>query len=78
MNDVPVRELLFALARDAAMNVDIAGEITGNVTLNALEQTLTQILDRVARQANLRYRIDAGTILIEPDAPYSGLTKSVT
>lgn len=70
VNDVPVRELLFALARDAAMNVDIAGEITGNVTLNAIEQTLPQILDRVARQASLRYRLDGATILVEPDAPY--------
>lgn len=70
VNDVPVRELLFALARDAEMNVDIAGEITGNATLNAIEQTLPQILDRVARQANLRYRLEGTTILIEPDAPF--------
>ncbi|MGD9601680.1 MAG: secretin N-terminal domain-containing protein [Gammaproteobacteria bacterium] len=70
VNDVPVRELLFALARDAAMNVDIAGAIDGNVTLNAIEQTLPQILDRVARQAGLRYRIEGGTILVEPDAPF--------
>ncbi len=70
VNDVPVRELLFALARDAAMDVDIAGDITGNVTLNAIEQTLPQILERVAQQANLRYRIDGSHITVEPDAPY--------
>jgi MSHA biogenesis protein MshL len=70
VNDVPVRELLFALARDAKMNVDIAGDIGGNVTLNAVEQTLPQILDRVARQTNLRYRIEGSSILIEPDTPF--------
>lgn len=70
VNDVPVRELLFALARDADMNVDIMGEISGNVTLNAIEQTLPQILDRVARQAGLRYTLEDETILVEADAPY--------
>lgn len=70
VNDVPVRELLFALARDARMNVDIAGDIAGNVTLNALDQTLPQILDRVSRQAGLRYRLDGTTILVEADAPF--------
>ncbi|MGH8596012.1 MAG: secretin N-terminal domain-containing protein, partial [Gammaproteobacteria bacterium] len=70
VNEVPVRELLFALARDAEMNVDISGEIVGTVTLNAVEQTLPQILDRIAYQADLRYRVDGDHILIEPDSPF--------
>lgn len=70
VNEVPVRELLFALARDAKMNVDIAGDIAGSVTLNALDQTLPQLLDRISRQANLRYRVEGGNILIEPDLPF--------
>ncbi len=70
VNEVPVRELLFALARDARINVDIAGDIPGAVTLNAIDQTLPQILDRVARQANLRYTLEGSTILVEPDAPF--------
>jgi MSHA biogenesis protein MshL len=70
VSDVPVRELLFALARDAEMNVDIKGDLPGKVTLNAIDQTLTQILDRVARQANLRYELDGDNILVSPDDPY--------
>ena len=70
VSDVPVRELLFALARDAEMNVDIRGDLPGKVTLNAIDQTLTQILDRVARQADLRYELDGGNILVSPDDPY--------
>ena len=70
VSDVPVRELLFALARDAQMNVDIKGDMTGKVTLNAIDQTLPQILDRVARQANLRYELDGSNILVMPDDPY--------
>ena len=70
VSDVPVRELLFALARDAQMNVDINGDLDGKVTLNAIDQTLPQILERVARQVNLRYEIDGNHIVVAPDDPY--------
>ena len=70
VNDVPVRELLFALARDAELNIDIAGDIVGNVTLNAIDQTLPQILERIAHQVELRYQMRGGTVLISPDEPY--------
>ncbi len=70
VHDVPVRELLFALARDAKLNVDIDNSVTGEVTLNAIDQSLTQILDRLARQISLRYEIDNGTVVVRPDVPY--------
>ncbi len=70
VNDVPVRELLFALARDAKLNIDIGGAISGNVTLNAIDQTLPQILERVARQVSLRYEVTQDTIVISPDEAY--------
>ncbi len=70
VTDVPVREVLFALARDAAINVDINGKIEGSVTLNAVNQTLPQILDRISRQVSLRYSVDNGTLAIMPDSPY--------
>ena len=70
VNDVPVRELLFALARDAKLNIDIGSAITGNVTLNAIDQTLPQILERVARQVSLRYEVTRDTIVISPDDAY--------
>ena len=70
VNDVPARELLFALARDAELNIDIAGDIAGTVTLNAIDQTLPQILERIAHQVELRYETSGDTILISPDEPY--------
>jgi len=43
--DVPVNELLFALARDAGLNIDIHPGINRDkVTINAINQTLPQIL----------------------------------
>lgn len=72
VNDVPVDELLFALARDAKLNIDIVGDISGRVTLNAIDQTLMKILERLSLQAPIRYQLqlDQKTLLIEADAPY--------
>jgi len=70
VNVVPVRELLFALARDASINVDIHPDIQGNVTLNAVDQTLDQILDRLATQLPLRFEQLGKTTLVLPDKPF--------
>lgn len=69
VNQVPVRELLFALARDADVNIDIHPGIEGAVTLNAVEQSLPRILDRLSRQVDLVYEIDNDTITVRPDSP---------
>lgn len=70
VSEVPAGELLFSLARDAKLNVDIHPDIEGKVTLNAIDQTLPQILDRIAKQVSLRYQLDNGTLVLQPDVPY--------
>ncbi|MBL8541984.1 MAG: secretin N-terminal domain-containing protein [Betaproteobacteria bacterium] len=71
VNEVPVRELLFALARDTKQNIDIHPGLSGLVTLNAVNETLPAILDRLSKQVNLRYRTEGNTIIVQPDAPFS-------
>jgi MSHA biogenesis protein MshL len=61
---------LFALARDAKLNVDIHPGISGAVTLNAVDQTLQQILNRLAKQADLRWELDGPNLAVMPDTPY--------
>jgi hypothetical protein len=39
------------------VNVDVSGDLQGNVTINAIDLTLPQILDRISRQANIRYSV---------------------
>ncbi len=70
VNEVPADELLFSLVRDAKLNIDIHPGIEGNVTLNAINQTLSQILDRIAKQISLRYHLDGSTLVLEPDKHY--------
>ena len=70
VQEVPVKELLFALSRDTRQNIDVHPGIQGLVTLNAIDETLPSILDRVAQQTNLRYRTQGRTILVVPDTPF--------
>lgn len=75
VNNVNVRELLFALARDAKVNVDIHPGITGTVTLNAIDQTLPQLLSRISKQVDMRYEIDGPNLAVMPDSPYLRIYK---
>jgi len=70
VNNVRVHDLLFALARDARLNVDIHSDITGTVTLNAIDQTLPQLLARIARQVDMRYEMDGQNLSVMRDTPY--------
>ncbi|MFH1216381.1 MAG: pilus (MSHA type) biogenesis protein MshL [Pseudomonadota bacterium] len=70
VHDVPVRELFFALARDAALNIDVHPEVSGTVTLNAVDQTLPQILARIARQVDLRWEVNGPNLIVVPDKPF--------
>jgi len=67
--DTPVREVLFAIARDSKFNVDIHPNIKGNVTLNAVDQTLPAILERISKQVDLTYKIQNNVLTIAPDQP---------
>lgn len=70
VTNVPAQEVLFALARDAKVNIDIYPGVQGNITLNAINQTLPQILDRISNQIDIRYEMHGPNIAVMPDTPY--------
>ena len=63
--DLPANELLFALARDARLNLDVDPSIDGRVSINAIDQTLPQILKRISRQVQLRYYLDGPNLVVQ-------------
>ncbi len=67
--DTPVKEVLFAIARDSKLNIDIHPAIQGRVTLNAVDQTLPAILERLSKQVDLTYKIQNNVLTITPDQP---------
>ncbi len=70
VNHIPVQEILFALARDAKLNIEIHPDITGMVTMNLIDETLTEILDAISRQVDMRYELNGHNLSIMPDIPY--------
>jgi MSHA biogenesis protein MshL len=69
--NLPASELLFALARDARLNLDVDPAIDGRVSINAIDQTLPQILKRISRQIALRYYLDGPNLVVELDKPFT-------
>ena len=70
VKDVLVEDLLFAISRDTKVNIDVHPGIEGRVTLNAIDQTLRQILTRVAKQVDMRYEMDGPNLVVMKDSPY--------
>ena len=70
VSEVPIKDLLVALARDTRQNIDVHPGISGLVSLNAVNETLPAILERVSKQVNMRYRLEGNTIVVSPDTPY--------
>src|SRR4051794_18566888 len=70
VTDQPVRDVLMAMARETKVNFDIDPRVEGTVNLNAIDQTLKQILTRMAKQVDMRWEVENGTITVGRDTPY--------
>ena len=70
VRNIPVQDLLFALARDAKLNVDVHPGINGIVTINAIDQTLQQILTRISKQIDMRWELEGPNLVVMPDSPF--------
>lgn len=69
VHQVPVHELLFSLARDAKLNLDLDENVEGVVTLNAINQPLDALLDRIAESSGLTYDIRNDVLRVKKDIP---------
>lgn len=70
VKDVPVVDLLFSLARDAELELDLQASKNKTVTLNAVDRPLGEILSRVSALAELRFRLRGNNLIVEDDLPY--------
>ncbi len=70
VKDVLVTDLLFSLARDAGLDLDIQADGQQTITMNAVDQPLPNILGRIAEQAGLRYELKGNNLIVQSDAPY--------
>lgn len=70
VKDVPVKDLLFSLARDAGLELDLQADGGKTVTINAVERPLPEILRRLSEQTALRYQLRGNNLIIQDDLPY--------
>lgn len=68
--DVPVGDLLFSLARDAGLDLDMQTGSEGTITINAVDQPLGNILSRIVGQSGLRYEMRGRNLVVVEDEPY--------
>ena len=70
VNQVSASEVLLALARDKQLDLAINGSIDGKVTLNAVNQPLPLILEKMEQQVPIRYAIKGKSVTVSADVPY--------
>ena len=70
VNQVAASEVLLALARDTQLDLAINGSIDGQVTMNAVSQPLSVILEKMEQQVPIRYAIKGKSVTVSADVPY--------
>ena len=70
VKEVPAVDLLFSLARDAGLELDLQADSNKTVTLNAVDRPINEILARIAEQSRLRYTLRGNNLIIQDDDPY--------
>jgi len=70
VKDVPITDLLFSLATDAELDLDLQVDSEATITINAVDQPLNNILERIADQAGLRFDLNATNLVVHQDSPY--------
>lgn len=68
--DAPVEQILFSLAEKSGYQIDIWQGVQGNLTINAVNQPLEDVLARIAAQLDLDIQLNEGVIVAKSDLPY--------
>lgn len=67
---VPLRDVLFELAKQADVDLELDPNITGSIILTARNKPFDLVIKRIANMAGLRYNFEDGILRIENDYPY--------
>lgn len=69
--NIPLREALFELAKQANYDVELDPRISGAIIFTARNRPFDVVIERICEIAGLRYKIDGNSLRIELDTPYS-------
>ncbi len=70
LDGVPLKEALIALGGQADVNLVIDSSIEGQAQVSFQEEPFGRALDALCQSHRLRFRLNHGTLIVEPDTPY--------
>jgi MSHA biogenesis protein MshL len=68
--NVPVREAIIMLATRLNMDYDLDPRISGGISMRANERPFSEVIERIADLAGLRFRIEQNRLRVELDEPF--------
>ncbi|MFO0109748.1 MAG: hypothetical protein ACK52W_04340, partial [Alphaproteobacteria bacterium] len=68
--DVPLRDVLFELARLANTDIELGNGIEGGINFRATNKPFNEVIERISDLAGLRYSMKGGVLRVERDTPY--------
>jgi len=69
-HDVPLKDLILELARQAGASVSVAPNVKGALSLHIKDKPFIDVLGQICDGASLRYTQKGDTLLVEADAPF--------
>ncbi|MDD9900756.1 MAG: type II and III secretion system family protein, partial [Alphaproteobacteria bacterium] len=67
---VSLRDLLFELAKQAEIDLELDPQIRGSIIFTAKERPFDEVVDRICEMAGLRYKFKNNVLRVELDRPY--------
>jgi MSHA biogenesis protein MshL len=68
---VPLRDVLYELAKQADFDIELDPRITGSIIFTARNRPFDQVIDRISEMTGLRYKFEDDVVRIELDNPYN-------
>lgn len=67
---VSLRDLMFELAHQADVDIELDPQIRGSIIFTAREKPFDQVIERICDMSGLRYRYENEVLRVELDRPY--------
>ena len=68
--EVPIRDVLVELARQANVGLELDPRITGSLIFSVRQRPFEEVIERIADMADLRFNLDGNVLRIERDLAY--------
>lgn len=72
---VPLRDVLFELAKQADYDLELDPSIRGSIIFTARNRPFDEVVERISKISGLRYKFEDDYLRVELDTPYSKVYK---